>query len=208
MRRTWLAVVMMCGVWAAPAVAQVAPGPRVVPDLSWTVETAPPRDASLQHSALKATTYKAGTTAVNFAIFTYAAGGAAGGATLALIALGASWTLYTVNDYLWDRYAPAPKRDDDAAFDTQDDVWRNTKKFMTYKPAIAAFKYATVYAYTGSVVTTAVAGTATILANTVVFYANNIAWDYYDWWRGRRGRPASASPGSDGTALTGKRQPI
>lgn len=204
MRRTWLAAMVVCGLWAVPGLAQVAPGPRVALDLPWAADTAAPPDASLRHSALKATTYKAGTTVVNFAIFTYAAGGAAGGATLAVIALGASWTLYTVNDYLWDRLAPPRKREDGVAFDTQADVWRNTKKFMTYKPAIAAFKYATVYAYTGSVVTTAVAGTATVLVNTVVFYANNVAWDYYDWWRGRRARPMGPAPWSEDGALTGQ----
>jgi uncharacterized membrane protein len=208
MQRIALAAIVMGGAWAGPALAQVAPEPRVTLDLPWTEQSAPPRDASLRHSALKATTYKAGTTAVNFAIFSYAAGGAAGGATLALVALGASWTLYTVNDYLWDRFDPPPKQDAGETFDTQDDVWRNTKKFMTYKPAIAAFKYATVYAYTGSVVTTVVAGTATVLVNTVVFYANNIGWDYYDWWRGRRGGQMGPLPGPDGDVLTDRRRPI
>ena len=139
--------------------------------------------ASLQHSALKATTYKAGTTLVNFAVLSAAAGGASGGAALAAIALGASWTLYTVNDYLWDRFdPPPPKQQADEAFRPGEDAWRNTKKFMTYKPAIAAFKYATVYAYTGSITAALVYGSATVLANTGVFYANNVAWDLYDWY--------------------------
>jgi hypothetical protein len=122
MRRLWLAAMVICGLWTAPALAQVAPGPRVPLDLPRTVEAAPPRDASLGHSALKATTFKIGTTAVNFAIFSYAAGGMTAGATLSLVVLGASWTLYTVNDYLWDRYDPPSKPDAGTAFDAPADA--------------------------------------------------------------------------------------
>lgn len=190
MRRGLLAAVVLGGLSASPVVAQVAPA-SVWRDLPATVATAAPQDASLRHSAMKATTYKVGTTAVNYAIFSYAAGGAAGGALLAAIALGASWTLYTVNDYLWDRYDPPPvKKTAEQAFDSRIDAWRNTKKFLTYKPVIAAVKYATVYVYTRSVMTTLVAGSATVLANTAVFYVNNFAWDYYDWRRSRAARPA------------------
>jgi uncharacterized membrane protein len=197
MRHTWLAAMVVCGFSTGAALAQGVPRPSVVPDQSREAETAPWPHASLEHSALKATTFKAGSTAVNFAIFTYATGGVVGGATVALAALGASWTLYTANDYLWDRFSPPPPRSADAAFDTPADVWRNTKKFMTYKPVIAAFKYATVYVYTGSAATTAVAGTAAILVNAVVFYANNIGWDYYEWWYTRPAPPLRPSPGPE-----------
>jgi uncharacterized membrane protein len=205
MRRGLLAAMVVSLFAAGPALAHSLYGsasrPGDAADVTDLVQAALAKaapgaqDASLAHSAVKATTYKAGTTAVNFAIFSYAAGGATGGATLALIALGASWTLYTVNDYLWDRFAPEPEKQETAEkFDANVDVWRNTKKFMTYKPAIAAFKYATVYTYTGSVMTTLVAGSATVLANTVVFYINNVAWDYYDWRNGRSARPVVAVP--------------
>jgi uncharacterized membrane protein len=40
------------------------------------------------------------------------------------------------------------------------------------------------YAYTGSLAVTTIFGTASILTNTVVFYANNMAWDLYDWYAG------------------------
>jgi len=194
MRRGLLAAAVLSGLLASPVMAQVAT-PGVSPDRAAVVATAAPQDASLAHSAMKATTYKVGTTAVNYAIFSYAAGGAVGGALLAGIALGASWTLYTVNDYLWDRYNPPPvKQTAGQAFDPRVDGWRNTKKFLTYKPAIAAVKYATVYVYTRSVMTTLVAGSATILANTAVFYINNFAWDYYDWRRSREVRPVSSIP--------------
>jgi uncharacterized membrane protein len=193
MRRGLLAAVIMIGLSASSVMAQVAPG--VPPAASATAATAAPQDASLSHSAMKATTYKVGTTAVNYAILSYAAGGAAGGALLAGIAFGASWALYTVNDYLWDRYDPPPvKQAAGDAFDPQVDAWRNTKKFLTYKPFIAAVKYASVYVYTRSVMTTVVAGSATVLANTAVFYFNNFAWDYYDWRRSRAARPAATGP--------------
>jgi uncharacterized membrane protein len=192
MRRGLLAAAVLSGLSASPVMAQVAT-PGVSLDRAAAGATAAPQDASLAHSAMKATTYKVGTTAVNYAIFSYAAGGAVGGALLAAIALGASWTLYTVNDYVWDRYDPPPvKQTTGEAFDPQ--VWRNTKKFLTYKPAIAAVKYATVYVYTRSVMTTLVAGSATVLANTAVFYFNNVAWDYYDWRRSRAVRTVATPP--------------
>ena len=42
--------------------------------------------------------------------------------------------------------------------------------------------------------TTLVAGSATVLANTAVFYFNNFAWDYYDWRRSRAVRPVATRP--------------
>jgi uncharacterized membrane protein len=87
-----------------------------------------------------------------------------------------------------------PKQTAGEAFDPQVDAWRNTKKFLTYKPVIAAVKYASVYVYTRSVMTTLVAGSATVLANTAVFYFNNFAWDYYDWRRSRAARPVPTGP--------------
>jgi uncharacterized membrane protein len=144
---------------------------------------APANNASLTHSALKATTFKVGSTGANLAILSYAAGGIVGGAALTTFMLGTSWVLYTANDYLWDSYAPPPtKQTEQQAFDATADVWRNTGKFATYKPVIASIKLAALYAYTGSAGVTAVFGTASIFTNTVMFYANNTAWDVYDWY--------------------------
>ncbi len=44
-------------------------------------------------------------------------------------------------------------------------------------------KLTTLYLYTASASVALVFGTATVVANTAVFYANNLAWDYYDWYR-------------------------
>jgi len=166
---------------AMPALAQpAAPG---VP---------PAHSASLGHSALKATTFKVGSTVTNLAVLSYAAGGFVGGAALATFMLASSWVIYTANDYLWDTYSPPPtKRTEDQSFDTTADVWRNTGKFLTYKPVIASIKLAALYAYTSSAAVAVVFGTASILTNTGVFYVNNLAWDWYDWYAAT---PAEAVP--------------
>jgi uncharacterized membrane protein len=63
-----------------------------------------------------------------------------------------------------------------------------------------------VYAYTGSVVTAAVAGTAAVLVNSAVFYVNNMAWDYYDWRRGREASQAGRPAGAAGDGKEGQRR--
>ena len=67
-------------------------------------------------------------------------------------------------------------------FDATADVWRNTGKFLTYKPVIASIKLASLYVVTGSAAVTTIIGAASIMTNTVVFYVNNVAWDWYDWY--------------------------
>jgi uncharacterized membrane protein len=175
------AVVAGCSA-ALPAFGQTALNAPTSAIAAAFPEPAPAENASLGHSAMKATTFKAGTTAVNLAILSYATGGVAGGALLATFQLAASWVMYTATDYLWDKYDPLPPKEPGQPFDTNADLWRNTKKYMTYKPVIAMVKLVTLYAYTGSATITAVFGGATIVANGVVFYANNVAWDLYDWY--------------------------
>jgi uncharacterized membrane protein len=173
MRRV-LPVAILAGLIATPVLAQS------------DVPGAAPASASLTHSALKATTFKIGSTATNLGILSYAAGGIVGGAGLTAFMLGSSWLLYTANDYLWDAYAPPPvKQTEDQGFDATADVWRNTEKFATYKPVIASVKFAALYAYTSSATIAAVFGTASVLTNTAVFYLNNVAWDAYDWYAAR-----------------------
>jgi len=97
--------------------------------------------------------------------------------------LGASWVVYTTNDYMWDSYAPpTTKQSQDEAFDATADVWRNTGKYLTFKPVVASLKLASLYLWTGSAAIAATFGTAAIMTNTVVFYVNNVAWDWYDWY--------------------------
>lgn len=143
---------------------------------------APEGGASLKHSALKATTFKAGSTVTNLVLLSYAAGGIGGGIALSAFMLGASWAVYTANDYFWDTYSPPPPKIDGEAFDAGADMWRTTGKFLTFKPVVASLKLASLYVYTGSAAIAATFGTAAILTNSVVFYANNMAWDWYDWY--------------------------
>ena len=57
---------------------------------------------------------------------------------------------------------------------------------MAQQTSRGSLKILSIYAYTGSRSVALIYGTATIMTNTVVFYANNLAWDYYDW---RASRP-------------------
>ncbi len=166
---------MRCALLAAAVVGLVPVASPLASDLAATAS----RPASLSHSALKATTFKAGTVMTNIAVLSYATGGLAGGAALTAFITASAWTLYTANDYLWDTYSPPPEKQE---FDARADAWRNTEKYLTYKPVIASIKLGSLYLYTGSAAVVAVFGTASILTNTVVFYANNMAWDWYDWY--------------------------
>jgi uncharacterized membrane protein len=164
--RNALAGCLLAALVAAPAAAQQeAPG-----------------DASMLHSAAKATTFKAGTVAVNLAVFSAATGGIFGGAVLTAFNLGKSWMIYAANDYLWDSYSPdASNRDGGQAFDSGASLWRTTEKFLTYKPVGTAVKFLSLYVYTGSAAIALSYGTASAVANTAVFYVNDYAWDLYEW---------------------------
>jgi uncharacterized membrane protein len=191
MRPVFLAAVAAGCLSISPTVAQTVQSPGAGPKLTVPPAAAPPKDASLSHSALKATTFKIGSTVTNVTLLSYAAGGLVGGVALSTFMLAASWTIYTANDYLWDTYSPPPvKQDANDSFDAGSDVWRNTWKFVTYKPVVASLKLASLYVYTSSATIAVVFGTASVLTNTVVFYANNMAWDAYDWYS----NPGIAAP--------------
>ncbi len=181
---------LVAAVAVLPVVAQAAPiaaDPTVPPA---AVAAPPAGNASLAHSALKATTFKVGSTVANLALLSYATGTLVGGAALTTFMLAGSWVIYTANDYIWDTYSPPPVRQTESeTFDASSDVWRNTGKFLTYKPIVASLKLALLYGYTASPAITAVFGTASILTNTVVFYANNMLWDVYDWYAGAPVKP-------------------
>ena len=181
-RRALLAAVFAGCLAAMPAQADTAANSLVTAMTADAAEPAAANNASVAHSAMKATTFKAGSTAVNLAILSYATGGVVGGVVLSGFQLVASWIMYTTTDYLWDKYDPPPARQAGDTFDASADMWRNTKKYFTYKPVIASVKLLTLYAYTGSAAIAGVFGGATIVANALVFYANNMAWDMYDWY--------------------------
>jgi uncharacterized membrane protein len=165
-----------------PALAQSLPTPTVAAAPARPVVN-PAGSASLTHSALKATTFKVGSTATNLALLSYATGDVISGTALTVFMLASSWMIYTANDYIWDSYSPPPiKQAASEQFDATADVWRNTGKFLTYKPVIASIKLASLYVATGSVAVATIFGGASVLTNTGVFYLNNVAWDFYDWY--------------------------
>ena len=87
------------------------------------------------------------------------------------------------NDYLWDRFYPntnvAANGD---SFSTISSLGRNTAKFLTFKPAVVAADWTVIYLYTGSLGSMLTMGPAYSLLAPATFYANNVAWDWYDWW--------------------------
>lgn len=149
-------------------------------------------EASALMSATKATTYKLGTALTNMLILT-AGTGVVGGTLLTAFVTGESWLVYGVNDYLWDTYAPKAAPRADGSFDAKESAWRATEKWLTYKPVVSAFKFGAIYAWTGSVPAMLTLGTLTIVANTGVFYANNVGWDLYEWWNTPIGAPAATA---------------
>jgi len=186
-RQALFAIVAASSALVMPAYGQSVQQALVAPLQADPPAHAPTGGASLSHSALKATTFKAGSTAVNLAILSYATGTVVGDVALSAFILGTSWVIYTANDYVWDSYSPPPvKQAASESFDATADVWRNTWKFLTYKPIIGSIKVASIYLYTGSAAVAGVFGTATIVTNTAVFYANNMAWDLYDWYAGAK----------------------
>lgn len=141
-------------------------------------------DASLGHAAAKATTFKIGAFVVNMVVFSAGTGSVVGGTLLTVFNVSKSWGLFTANDYLWDRYFPTEaNKDSGKSFDAKASFWRNTGKFLTYKPVDTIIKFASIYLYTGSASVMLIYGSASSILNTGVFYGNNIAWDLYDWWR-------------------------
>ena len=156
----------------APAPAQPAPPPQ------------PPvhHETLLAHTAVKSATFLGATTVAIFSIFAVGTGNLVTTAALTAGTMGAAYVIYPVNEYMWEHFFPAPPPTTaNGHFDVAASLWRNTAKYVTWKVAIVSAKLSWIYAYTGSVVSTAALGGATTLALPVVFYANNMAWDWYDW---------------------------
>ena len=143
---------------------------------------APTKDASARESAWRATTYKAGSFAINVAGYSYALGSVGGAGILAAASGVLSWASFIVVDYAWDSYYPAhAKTDAGQAFDTSEAAKRNTLKYLTFKPLGLAEKYGLLYLYTGSLSTTLAWGTGLTFLSSGFFLANGFAWDWYDW---------------------------
>lgn len=175
-----LAVFLAFWLVLSPAAAQTALPPGAAPGAPGATQAS---GASLSHSAMKAITYKVATTTVNLTVYSVAAGSVVAGTALTAFGAAASLLVYMTNDYVWASHPPPAKPDDSRAFDMKDEFWLTTEKFLTYKAAtlwIKAIKAASLYAYTGSPAATLAAVSAATTLNAGVFYANNLAWDYFD----------------------------
>jgi uncharacterized membrane protein len=157
-----------------------APMALAAPDES---VAAPSAKASLAHSGLKTATYEVANTIDNFFFLTAGAGDLWAGTLLTAFNTAQSFTVYTVNDYFWEKYNPRPVSQD-GSFDAGQSAWRTTLKYMTGKPIVASIKIAALYAYTGSAATAFAFGGAATAGASVIFFVNNLAWDYYDSWAG------------------------
>lgn len=175
-------------VWRQAAAIAIAAPVLLVPTLASAQDArakdaAAKREAKVTRSAYKATTYKIGTAAINLAALSYAFGSLVDGGALAAGTAVTSWAVYTVNDYVWDKYYPAPVRESaDQAFDAKAEAWRTTLKFLTFKPLGLGQKFVWLYAWTGSASMMWTWGLGITTVNTAWFYANDMAWDWYDWY--------------------------
>ena len=180
------------------ALAQTT-GPIIQPP----VEAAAPQAVkpSIMHAFAKAMTLKVGATALAGSIF-YAGTGSLvdTGALLVLGNIGATG-IFMANDYLWDHLSPNTNVSaNNQSFDAMGSAWRNTQKYLTFKPAMAIWAWGSTYLYTGSVAATVTMGSAAFFAFPAVFYANNMAWDWYDW---HATSGAAAPPAASGLVSAG-----
>ena len=130
---------------------------------------------------MKTVTYEIGNTLNNFVFLTAGTGVLTGGVLLTAFNTLQSWTVYTTNDYLWEwLYPRTTSKDAAASFDVKQSFWHTSLKYMTGKPVVASIKIAAIYVYTGSAVTALVYGTAATAGASVIFFVNNLAWDFYD----------------------------
>jgi uncharacterized membrane protein len=139
--------------------------------------------ASITHVIAKTVTQQLAAGSVIMTIFSLGTGSLVGGGvlTVGLIAVASVW--YPANEFLWDYYSPNTNlRVNNEAFNTSSSLWRTTWKYLTFTTSTTTARVATIYAYTGSVYSTATMASATLLIMPLVFYANDTAWDWYDWY--------------------------
>jgi hypothetical protein len=140
-------------------------------------------EASLGHTALKGITLKITQGLYSFGVFTLAAGaGTTIGAAMAVADGVGAYGIYVGNEYLWDTFRPNTNlRVNNEAFGVLSSLSRTTLKYITYKPAVTAWHWGIIYAVTGSMQTTVVAGSVLWFTLPLMYYVNNTAWDLYDW---------------------------
>ena len=151
-------------------------------------------EPSVGRAALRGLTLKALSAGKKVAIYYAGTGNMYDTGILIAISTVGTYAIYIGNEYFWDKNAPAAAAPSDGGFDAAESAWRNTLKYLTLKPAGMAFNWAMLYAYTGSLTTMAVVGSANSLTGPITFYLNNMGWDWYEW--------STRSP--VGTAATGQ----
>jgi hypothetical protein len=138
-------------------------------------------EASLAHSMAKAVTQKIATFTIGTVVYAFGTGSLAEGTTLSAIVTAGGFVVFTANDFGWDYFWPNTNVSANGSFHALTSLSRNTVKYLTLKPVLTAMHLGTLYWWTGSAATTAVAGSAIVLGLPLVFYANNTLWDWYDW---------------------------
>ena len=140
-------------------------------------------EASVSHAAAKGLTFRIGSILKHILIFSVGTGSVTAGGALTVITAASGYVVYTTNDYVWDWYSPNTNlAANNAKFNTSQSLWRNTEKYFTLKPVEMAVTWSLIYAYTGSWAAALAMGSASAIAGPLVFYANNVAWDWYDWY--------------------------
>jgi hypothetical protein len=143
-------------------------------------QTAP---ASLGNTLARTATQNIAAGAIGMTVFSIGTGSLLSGAVLSTGYLAIGLTIYPINEFFWDYFDPNTNlRVNNANFDTAASFWRTTGKYLTFKTGTTISKVVMLYAYTGSVYSTATMSVVTAAALPFVFYANNMAWDWYDWY--------------------------
>jgi hypothetical protein len=142
------------------------------------VEVAKP---SVTHAMEKGVTFKLGTAAMWAVIGLVGTGSVIDAGVFSVFSTLSSYTVYVANDYFWDHLFPAPAAAVEKSFDASASAWRNTWKYLTFKPTINLINWTALYLYMGSFAASFPMSLTATLTVPVIFYSNNMIWDWYDF---------------------------
>jgi len=181
-RTAWVAGMAMAIALHAAAGAQPAAPPTPTATPAREALPAYLKTPSIQHSVLKATTFRVATTLAQTAVLSAATGSLAAGTVLAMFDSTKSAVLFAINDYAWDSFVPVePPKAAETRFDIAGSFWRNAGEFITFKPVDAGLRFVGFYLFTGSGTTALAWNGLSSFATTAAFFANNTLWDLYEW---------------------------
>lgn len=138
------------------------------------------KEASLGNSAVRGLTYKAATFLSNAAAYSLAVGSGVEGAALSGVQAGYTYVTYVYSDYLWDVISPRTANPQNAQEVVAESASRTTGKLLVYKVLNLPVALALSYYATGTAVGAVGLFTGLSAMKAGLFYANDIAWDYYD----------------------------